>query len=156
MCVAGSACFGFFFSGTQAPAEAARVRTSALPSGVAVPTCRQTHACHLLPPQLILYCCKFPIHLELLEPAAAVALIPALVLFHHSLSCLMLLCRRFPIHLELLEPAAAVALIPRPEEYEVPANVGWCSDQGWDITKVRRAVADIMMLMIMFGHDQQL
>uniref|UniRef100_A0A383W9N2 S1 motif domain-containing protein n=1 Tax=Tetradesmus obliquus TaxID=3088 RepID=A0A383W9N2_TETOB len=43
---------------------------------------------------------------------------------------------RFPIHLELLEPVEAVALIPRPEEYDVPANVGWCYEQGWDIKKV--------------------
>lgn len=45
-------------------------------------------------------------------------------------------CCRFPIHLELLEPVEAVALIPRPEEYDVPANVGWCYEQGWDIKKV--------------------
>jgi hypothetical protein len=54
--------------------------------------------------------------------------------------CLVLcvcFCCRFPIQLELLEPAEAVALIPAPEEYDVPANVGWCHEQGWDIKKVQ-------------------
>eukprot|EP00878_Enallax_costatus_P018647 GHUV01019641.1.p1 GENE.GHUV01019641.1~~GHUV01019641.1.p1 ORF type:complete len:253 (+),score=54.75 GHUV01019641.1:886-1644(+) len=45
---------------------------------------------------------------------------------------------RFPLHLELLEPAEAAALITKPEDYKVPANVGWCYDQGWDIEDVTR------------------
>jgi hypothetical protein len=102
------------------------------------------------------YAFRFPIHLELLEPAEAVSPIPPpeaykvptsflrksilITLYTEYALTNCTVCVyvfRFPIHLELLEPAEAVALIPPPEAYKVPANVGWCSDQGWDIKKVR-------------------
>lgn len=40
--------------------------------------------------------------------------------------------------MELIEPAAAAELIMKPDEYKVPANVGWCFDQGWDIQEVAK------------------
>lgn len=59
------------------------------------------------------------------------------VLTKQSLLCL-LMRHRFPIHLELLEPSEAASLILKPQDYKVPANVGWCYDQGWDIEDVTK------------------
>lgn len=57
----------------------------------------------------------------------------------HTVKSVVFCVPRFPLQLELLAPEEVPSQIMRPDEYRVPANVGYLFDQGKDIKEVSAA-----------------